>query len=145
MRALAHLLAMALLIPQALIFAAAALLDHVTASGRFLGFLSSALDTLNLMFGWGGLAVLLVTALIAGCGFSDRWRPIASLILLLFDIYTAAYVLVWFGVNTVSDSAFFLLPATLAALLCVWVIRHEVLRRRLLPKQEPPVANTDPA
>jgi len=131
---------MVLLIPQALIFAAAALLDHVTASGRFLGFLSSALDTLNLLFGWGGLAVLLVIALIAGSGFSDRWRAIASLILLLFDIYSAAYVLVWFEVNTVSDSAFFLLPGTLAALLCIWVIRQDVIRGRLLT-----TADRDPA
>lgn len=130
MRVLAHLLAMALLIPQALIFAAAALLDHVTASGRFLGFLNSALDTLNLLFGWGGLAVLVVIALIAGCGFSDRWRLIASLLVLVIDIYTAAYVLVWFEVSSISDSAFFLLPGTLAALLCIWVIRQEVVSGR---------------
>ena len=130
MRVLAHLLAMVLLIPQALIFAAAALLDHVTATGTFLGFLKSSLDTLDLLFGWGGVAVLLTAALLAGSGFSDRSRPIASLIVLLIDIYTAAYVLVWFGVNTVSDSAFFLLPGTLAALLCVWVIRQDVIRER---------------
>ena len=122
---------MALLIPQMLIFAAAALLDHVTATGTFLGFLNSALDTLNLLIGWGGVAVLLVIALIAGCGFSDKSRPIASLIVLLTDIYTAVYVLVWFGVNSVSDSAFFLLPGTLAALLCVWVIRQGVVSARL--------------
>lgn len=131
MRTLAHLLAMVLLIPQALIFAAAALLDHVTATGTFSGFLSSAFDTLNLMIGWGGLGVLLVAALIAGCGFSDRWRPIASLLVLVFDIYSAAYVLLWFQVSTVGDSVFFLLPGTLAALLCVWIIRQDVLRRRL--------------
>jgi len=122
---------MALLIPQMLIFAAAALLDHVTATGTFLGFLNSSLDTLNLLIGWGGVAVLLVIALIAGCGFSDKSRPIASLIVLLTDIYTAVYVLVWFGVNSVSDSAFFLLPGTLAALLCVWVIRQGVVSGRL--------------
>jgi len=121
---------MALLIPQALIFAAAALLDHVTATGTFLGFLSSSFDTLNLMIGWGGIAVLLTTALIAGSGFSDRWRPVASLLVLMIDIYTAAYILLWFGVNTVSDSAFFLLPGTLAALLCIWVIRQDVTSGR---------------
>jgi hypothetical protein len=67
--------------------------------------------------------------LIAGSGFSDRSRPIASSIVLLIDIYTAAYVLLWFRVDTISDSAFFLLPGTIAALLCVWVIRQDMLRR----------------
>jgi hypothetical protein len=131
MRTVAHLLAMVLLVPQTLIFAAAALLDHVAATGTFFGFLSSALDTLDLMFGWGGFAVFVVTVLVAGCGFSNRWRPVASLLVLVFDIYTAAYVLMWFQVSTVGDSVFFLLPGTLAVLLCVLIIRQDVTRGRL--------------
>lgn len=129
MRILAYLAAIALLVPQTLLFAAATLLDHVTAAGTFSGFLTSALDTLDLMFGWGGLAVLLIVLLLIGVGFSDRCRPMASLFVLVLDIYTAVYVLVWFGVSTVGDSAFFLLPGVLAALLCVWLIRQDVIRR----------------
>jgi len=129
MRILAYLSAIALLVPQALLFAAATLLDHVTATGTFLGLLNSALDTLDLLFGWGGLAVVLMTLLLIGIGFSDRWRPVASLFVLVLDSYTAVYVLLWFGVDTVGDSAFFLLPGVLAALLCVWLIRQDVIRR----------------
>jgi hypothetical protein len=128
MRILAYLVAVALLVPQTLIFAAATLLDHVTATRTFLGFLNTTLDTLNLMFGWGGVAVLVVAGFVIGCGFSDKCRPAAAVFVLLVDVYTAGYVLLWAGVKNV---AFFLMPGTLAAGLCVWMIRRDFMSRRL--------------
>lgn len=131
MRILAYLFAVALLVPQTLIFAAATLLDHVIATRTFLGFLNTTLDTLNLMFGWGGVAVLVVAGFVIGCGFSDKWRPAATVFVLLMDLYTAGYVLLWFGVHSVSESAFFLMPGALAAGLCLWLIRRDFVSRRL--------------
>ena len=129
LRILAHLLSMALLVPQALIFAAVVLLDHVTAKRTFTGLVTTTLDTLDLLFGWGGLAILLLAVLLIVAGFRDRWRVFASSFLLVFDLCTAISILVWARVTTVADGAFLLLPGVLAAALCVWLIRAARMAR----------------
>src|SRR4051794_37813895 len=115
LRVLAHLLSVALLVPQTLVFAAVVLLDHVIAKRTFAGFVTAALDTLDLLFGWGGIALLLVVALVIGAGFRDRWRPAASSFLLVFDLVSVVSIVVWSGVRTFADVFFLLLPGSLAA------------------------------
>jgi hypothetical protein len=131
LRIAAHLLSMALLVPQALIFAAIVLLGHVTAKRTFTGLVTTTLDTLDLLLGWGGIAVLLLVVLLIVAGFRDRWRIFASWFLLAFDLGTATSILVWAKVSTIADGAFLLLPGTLAAALCVWLIRAARTARAL--------------
>ena len=131
LRIAAHLLSMALLVPQALIFAAIVLLGHVMAKRTFTGLVTTTLDTLDLLLGWGGIAVLLLVVLLIVAGFRDRWRVFASSFLLVFDLCTATSILVWAKVTTIADGAFLLLPGALAAALCVWLIRAARTARAL--------------
>jgi len=133
MRIVAHLLSIVLIIPQALIFASVTLLQHVTATRTLQGILMTTLDTLNVLFGWGGLAMIAILGLIIGSGFSDKWRVVAASCVLGVDIYTAAYLLLWMKVSTIGDGIFFSAPGALAATLCIWVIRRDMLDRRLTP------------
>ena len=126
-RALAHVVACLLFVPQALLFAAIKLLDHVTHTGTLLGMLKTTVDVLDALLGWYGLAAIVVTGVLLGAGFSNTWRPVASTCLLAADVYTAAVLVSWMEVSSVADAAFFLAPGVIAAAICVWLIRPVIL------------------
>lgn len=115
---------MLLIVPQVLIFATIKTVEHVLAPRSLLGFLSNALDMLALLFGWGGLAAIVTIAVLAGLGFSERWRPFAASFVLLTNVYTAVRVLIWAQFSSAGDFAFFLLPSAIAASLSIWLIRR---------------------
>ena len=95
MRPLAHFLAVILLIPQMLVFTAFVILGHITGGHTLGSFFERAFDLLNILFGWGGLAVIVTTIVILAAGFSERWRPIAAGVL----IALAAGTTIWLAVQ----------------------------------------------
>jgi len=131
-RAFAHVVACLLLVPQALLFAAINLLDHVTRTGTLLGLLTRTIDTLDALLGWYGLGALIVAVLLLAAGFSATWRPVASICLLAADVYTAIVLVTWMEVSSVADAAFFLAPGVVAAVIWGWLVRSDVFVRRAL-------------
>lgn len=123
MRAAAHLFALVVLVPQALVFAAITLLKHVTKERTFFAFLGSSLDALDLLFGWGGAAVLVAVAALIAAAFSERFRPFAAAGLLAANLYSAVSIAIWLELTSIGDGAFFFTPAVLSAAACVWVSR----------------------
>ena len=130
MRAFAHVVACLLLVPQALLFAAIKLVEHVTRTKTLLGLLETTIDTLDALLGWYGLAALIVAILLLAAGFSATWRPVASICLLAADIYSAVVLVTWMEVSSFGDAAFFLAPGIIAAVIWGWLVRADVFARR---------------
>jgi hypothetical protein len=135
-RAFAHVGACLLFVPQALLFAAIKLVDHVTRSGTLLGLLNTTFDTLDALLGWYGLAALIVAILLLAAGFSATWRPVASICLLAADVYTAVVLVTWTEVSSFADAAFFLAPGMIAGLIWGWLIRDGLRRESRRPLRE---------
>src|SRR5262245_20696878 len=119
MRVVAYLLSLLLIAPQMLIFAAIKLLDHVTSTRSLLGFLNTALDTLDALFGWAGLAALIAVIVFIALGFSDKWRPIAAACTQARNAISAVYTAIW---TAKVDVLIFLSPGLLSAALCIWLM-----------------------
>lgn len=131
MRAVAHLCALILLIPQALVLSAFTILDRLTA-GRTLGrFFTNALDILAFVFGWRGLLVLLAVLAIAIAGFPRSSRPVAAAIVALFAVFSTIVLMTHGGAPGTVDEAMFYAPALIAAVLAGWVVYAELRRPRV--------------
>jgi hypothetical protein len=122
MRVVAHLCAIILLIPQVLAATAFAILHHLTA-GRTIGsFFAHAFDILDLFFGWRGLVVILAILVLAGAGFSAKWRPVAAWCVVAIAILSAVLLLVLIGAPPSVDGWMFFLPGVIAIALSVFAM-----------------------
>lgn len=128
MRAFAHVVACLLLVPQALLFGAIKLVEHVTRTKTLPGLLNTTFDTLDALLGWYGLAAIIVAVLLLAAGFSATWRPVASVCLLAADMYSAVVLVTWMDVSRAADAAFFLAPGMIAAVVWAWLIRADLVR-----------------
>lgn len=116
MRALAHVCAIVLLIPQVLAATAFAILDYLTA-GHFF---SSLFTILDLFIGWRGLVMLLAILVVLGAGFSDRWRRVAAWCVIAVAIASAVVLVMHIGAPPSVEGWLFFLPGVIAIALSVW-------------------------
>jgi hypothetical protein len=115
MRAVLHAVALALALPQILLCAAFALLDHVARGAKEGGVFMRLLTIIDALLGWAGLVILLGALLLLAAGFSARWRPFASgLIVLLVVTSTIAIFALISGPPSVDGLVLFL-PGAIAA------------------------------
>ena len=125
MRALAHLCAMLLALPQILLATAFLLLYHVTG-GRSVGsFFLRVLDVLYAIFTWGGLIALAVFVTLAVCAFFDRARPLAALAVALFVI--ASGIALVLSVPFTWSDTWLLVPGAVSLALCSLIVRRPPL------------------
>jgi len=121
-RAAAHLAAIVLLVPQTLVLAAFAALDHLTSERTIGAFFTSALELLDLLFGWGGLAIVVAVLLLIGAGFHRKSRPIAAVCLVAFAVVSTIVLIVQLPSPRTPDTFLFFFPALLSMALSVWTI-----------------------
>jgi len=130
MRVFAHLVAVALIVPQLLLTAIVLLLGHLIG-GRSLGSLFlRALDLLDFVFGWGGLTVLLLTVAVITAGFIQSWRPFASVFVILIIVSSTVALIVTIGAPAAFDALFLFAPAVIAMALSVWLVRADLTATR---------------
>jgi len=124
MRALAHLLSVALLLPG-LVFATAFLaLDHVTAQPGFLAFLAALLDVALIILPWALLSCVLLLVL-ALFGLSDRHRWAAALCVAGI-VAGSTSILLWLGgIPATPADAWFLVPGVGALGIALWLAVSE--------------------
>lgn len=132
MRAVAHLGAVLLLVPQALVWAAFVLLDHLTAGGSLGSLVENAFDVLNVLFGWGGLALIVAFVSLIAAAFHPRSRFVAAVVVIVFAIYSSVELMRSLGTSQLADAWPWFLPAVVAVALEAWNV-HREMRVQLVP------------
>lgn len=92
MRALLHVAAMLLLLPQLFVAAAIGALDQATSGANLIEFFRRVLVMLYALLTWAGLAMIVGLVLLFAAGFHEKTRPIASAIVVLLAIGSALYI-----------------------------------------------------
>jgi hypothetical protein len=118
MRAVLHLCAIVLALPQLVFATIFLLLDHLTAGGTLGSVFTRALDLLDFVFTWGGLAVLAGLLVLIGAGFSTRWRPFAAAVVATLVVASATTLILVVGV----DDVLIFLPGLISLGVSVWLM-----------------------
>jgi hypothetical protein len=124
MRALAHLFALILILPQLLLVAAVETLGHVLAGGTLRSLLMNVLDAINLLFGWGGLAAIAGVLLLAGAGCFPSSRPAAAICVIALALGSTIDLTVRMGVQHALRESLLFLPALIAIGLSAWTMNR---------------------
>jgi hypothetical protein len=123
MRPLVHFVAVILLVPQLLLFTAFVILGHIIGGRTFGSFFNRSLDVLDTLFGWGGLAVIVVTVAVLVAGFSNQWRPFAAGLLIFLAVGTTVWLLVQLWPPTELGQLLLFAPAAFATVLSASLLR----------------------
>ncbi|MEA2491105.1 MAG: hypothetical protein QOH21_2897 [Acidobacteriota bacterium] len=130
MRTLLHFCAAALIVPQLLLTTLFLALGHVTGGHTLGSLFMQTLELAGLLFGWGGLAVVLAVLLLLGAGFSDRARPFASAAIVLL-VVGSTVALAMMGIPAGIEDGVLMLPALVAVALSIWLIRADIATTRI--------------
>lgn len=118
MRALLHVCAIVLALPQVLLCALFLLIGHVTG-GRTLGSLFvRVLETMYVLFSWGGLLAVLAFLLILGAGFHARARRVAAGIVALLVLASGVMLVAQGG----GIDPLIFLPGLISLGVSVWLV-----------------------
>jgi hypothetical protein len=121
MRVLLHLVSIMLLLPSLVFSIAFVWISHATAQKSLVDFLLQLLEDASILLKWGLLVFVISIALIAGAGFSARFRWLAGLAVALLAIISAV-LLVSLGSSPVTSSnALFFLPGFLSLCIGAWL------------------------
>jgi len=131
MRALLYYAGVVLLIPQLLIFGAIQTVQHLTSSHTLSGLFMASWNLLDLMLGWGGVAVLVIMLAIFVAGAFPLPRLIAAVALAVTAVYTTVVVIMFMEVPRLYDALFFLTPGFISLALFIALIRKEWPMTRL--------------
>ncbi len=94
MRALLHLLAIVLALPQVLLCGLVLLLGHMTGGGTLGNLFLRTLEVLDALFTWGGLLALLVLVALMVAAFDARWRRWAAGVVAAIVVASAVLLVV---------------------------------------------------
>jgi len=131
MRSFAHLCAVVLMVPQLLLFAIFAVLEHITG-GRTLGSLfTRGLDVLAALFGWAGALIVVTTVALLAAGFSARTRVYASAFIVALWLFTTVSIAMQFGEQFSADQLFLFVPGVVGAGISGWLLCDAVGRSPL--------------
>jgi len=121
MRVLLHLVSIMLLLPSLVFSIAFVWISHATAQKSLVDFFLQLLEDASILLKWGLLVFVISIALIAGAGFSARFRWLAGLAVALLAIISAV-LLVSLGSSPVTSSnALFFLPGFLSLCIGAWL------------------------
>jgi hypothetical protein len=130
MRTLLHLISIILLLPSLVFAVLFALISHATAQKSLVDFISQLLEDASNLLQWGLLVAVVSLILIAGAGFSARFRWLAGLVVALLAI-TSAVLLVSLGSDSVNSSnALFFLLGFVSLCIGAWLAFTERPRIR---------------
>lgn len=118
MRALLFLVAVVLALPQVLITVAFLILGHVTAERTLGSLLTRMLDTIYILFSWGGLLALIGFIALLAAGFVSRSQPYAAGIVAAAVVASSALLVVKIGL----DDPVVFAPGLLALAICAYLI-----------------------
>ena len=121
MRVLLHLVSIVLLLPSLVFAIAFVWISHATAQKSLIDFFLQLLEDASILVTWGLLVFVISLVLIAGAGFSARFRWLAGLLVALLAI-TSAVLLVSLGSSPVTSSnALFFLPGSVSLCIGAWL------------------------
>lgn len=130
MRVLLHLVSIILLLPSLVFSVAFVWISHATAQKSLVDFFLQLLEDASILLKWGLLVFVISLVLIAGAGFSARFRWLAGLVVALLAIISAV-LLVSLGSSPVTSSnALFFLPGFLSLCIGAWLAFTERPRIR---------------
>ena len=117
MRALLFLIAVILALPQVLIAAVFLILGHVTAERTLGSLFMRTLDTIFVLFTWGGLLALIGFIALLAAGFISRSQPYAAGILASAVVASSTLLVVKIGVDPLLYA-----PGLLSLGICAYLI-----------------------
>jgi hypothetical protein len=121
MRALLHVVSIILLSPSLVFAIAFVWISHATAQKSLIDFFLQLLEDTSILMTWGLLVFVISLVLIAGAGFSARFRWLAGLVVALLAIISAV-LLVSLGSSPVTSSnVLFFVPGFLSLCIGAWL------------------------
>jgi hypothetical protein len=135
MRALLHLLSVALLLPGAILAGAFVMLGNAIAAPSLQDFFGVLLQMAVWLIPWGLLACLVALLVLALGGLSTRLRWLAGVCVTVLAVGSSAVVLALTLVhdNFSPGQLFFLAPAAIAACIGSWLAASERPRGAIAP------------
>ena len=121
MRALLHLVSIILLLPSLVFSAAFVVLSRATEQTTLTAFFLRLIEDASNLLHWGLLATVISLILVAGAGFSVRFRWLAGIVVALLAA-TSAVLVVSLGSSPLTfGNALFFLPGFVSLCIGTWL------------------------
>lgn len=121
MRAFAHICAILLLLPQVILATAFTMFGYLVQGGGF----THMMQVLSVLFGWGGLSIVIGAFLLFLAGFFPRARPVAAIVLVVIAVVSSLALIRSFGPPSELGHLAFFIPALFAVTLASGVAHRD--------------------